>query len=186
MKKQELREKYKLLRAEISTEDIAERSKVISDTYFNECFDESVQSVHCFLPIPGQVEVDTWLIINKLWEMRRVVITSSSDFKTLDMKNFILQPDVEIVLSKYGIPEPIGAMSSFDVPDHIIVPLLTFDQYGHRVGYGKGFYDRFLKKFPSAKKIGVTLFDGVEVIDDVNEYDVGLDCCITVRGMVEF
>ncbi len=186
MKKEELRNKIKDLRKEISSQDVEERSRLITERYFDEIFNEQVERVHCFLPIPGKGEVDTWLIINKLWEKKVEVITSVSDFSTYEMKNYILEPDVEIISNNWGIPEPHEAVSSFEVPDHILIPLLTFDKKGHRVGYGKGFYDRFLQRFPSAEKIGLSLFDGVDEIEDVNEHDQPLDVCLTPESQFVF
>jgi len=61
----------------------------------------------------------------------------------------------------------------------ILIPLLCFDKQGFRVGYGKGFYDRFL---PNCRndiiKVGLSLFESVDKIDDVNEYDVRMDFCV--------
>ncbi|MNY75556.1 5-formyltetrahydrofolate cyclo-ligase family protein [compost metagenome] len=56
--------------------------------------------------------------------------------------------------------------------------MLAFDRNGYRVGYGKGFYDRFLQKI-NTRKIGLSMFEPVDCITDVNEHDVKMDLCIT-------
>ena len=62
----------------------------------------------------------------------------------------------------------------------VLVPLLGFDERGHRVGYGKGFYDRFLAECnPKIQKIGLSLFEPVAQIDDTSDFDIPLDACIT-------
>ena len=62
----------------------------------------------------------------------------------------------------------------------VLVPLLAFDKLGHRVGYGKGYYDRFLAKCPpNCLRIGLSLFDPVERIDDVVPTDIRLNSCLT-------
>ncbi len=64
--------------------------------------------------------------------------------------------------------------------DWVLVPLLAFDRRGHRVGYGKGFYDRFLAGCRSdARKIGLSLFAPVVAIDDIGSQDVALDAVVT-------
>jgi 5-formyltetrahydrofolate cyclo-ligase len=65
----------------------------------------------------------------------------------------------------------------------VVVPLLSFDKRGHRVGYGKGFYDRFLSECSrDCIKIGLSFFAPVEVIDDVNRHDVTLDLFVMPSG----
>jgi 5-formyltetrahydrofolate cyclo-ligase len=71
--------------------------------------------------------------------------------------------------------------------DTAIVPLLCFDERGYRVGYGKGYYDRFLAKCrPNCLKIGLSFFEPVENIDDINEYDIPLDLCIAPDRTITF
>ena len=67
----------------------------------------------------------------------------------------------------------------------VLVPLLAFDTKGYRVGYGKGFYDRFLSKI-DVKKVGISLFEAVECIADVHEDDIRLDLCITPKQIYSF
>ena len=62
----------------------------------------------------------------------------------------------------------------------MIVPLLCFDARGHRVGYGKGYYDRFLQKCrPDCIKAGLSFFPPVKKIDDIHVADVQLDLVVT-------
>ena len=71
--------------------------------------------------------------------------------------------------------------------DLILVPLLAFDKKGFRVGYGKGFYDRYLKQCrKDCIKIGLSYFEAVDVIDDSGEFDVPLDFCITPQKVYVF
>jgi 5-formyltetrahydrofolate cyclo-ligase len=69
----------------------------------------------------------------------------------------------------------------------IIIPLLAFDEKGYRVGYGKGFYDRYLKECrEDCLKIGLSYFEAVPSVDDAAEFDVPLDFCITPQRTYVF
>jgi len=67
----------------------------------------------------------------------------------------------------------------------VLVPLLCFDRRGHRVGYGRGYYDRFLARCRhDCKKIGLSFFEPLAEIDDVHEGDVELNYCVTPDGVI--
>ena len=90
--------------------------------------------------------------------------------------------------NKWGINEPVDSEivdpASIDL---VIVPLLCFDKRGHRVGYGKGYYDQFLKKCrPDCIKAGVSLFPPVDQIDDVHDGDIPLDVCFSADETYRF
>jgi 5-formyltetrahydrofolate cyclo-ligase len=78
-------------------------------------------------------------------------------------------------------PNPVHSLQyAVQNIDLVIVPLLAFDKYGNRVGYGKGFYDRFLSKCRSnVIKVGVSFFEPADRITDINPLDIRLDYCIT-------
>jgi 5-formyltetrahydrofolate cyclo-ligase len=105
-------------------------------------------------------------------EMQAVRVDDNSSFKT----------------NRYGIDEPInGEPISADAIELGIIPLLAFDKKGHRVGYGKGYYDRFLHTCTrKIIKIGFSYFDAIDVIDDVSPYDIRLDYCITPERIFTF
>jgi 5-formyltetrahydrofolate cyclo-ligase len=90
--------------------------------------------------------------------------------------------------SPWGIPEPIGGRivepAEFDV---VLIPLLAFDVNGHRVGYGKGFYDRYLASCrPDCLKIGISFFEAVAPIVDVEAHDIPLDMAICPTQIYDF
>ncbi len=92
--------------------------------------------------------------------------------------------------SDWGILEPMDDTSVRLNPtdiDLIFIPLLAVDTQGHRVGYGKGFYDRFLAQAkPDVIKIGLGLAELIEPIDDLNPYDIALDFAITPLSTYRF
>lgn len=69
----------------------------------------------------------------------------------------------------------------------VLVPLLSFDRRGHRVGYGKGYYDRFLRKCrPDCQKVGLSIFEPIDEISDANENDEPLDAAVTPTATIRF
>ena len=147
----------------------------------------NVKSIHIFLPIVDKKEPDTFLMIDWLQvnhpEIEIVVL--KADFATSLMSNYIFKAKEDLKSNFYNIPEPQKAILFDGIPDMVLVPLLAFDKSGYRVGYGKGFYDRFLQNIET-QKIGLSLFEAVDEITDVNLYDIRLDKCITPSSIIDF
>ncbi|GHB55156.1 hypothetical protein GCM10007390_05410 [Persicitalea jodogahamensis] len=102
---------------------------------------------------------------------------------TSKLQNYLWNDETVLISNRWGIEEP-GAGTSQPVEiqaiDAVLVPLLAFDQKGHRVGYGGGFYDRFLAQCrPDTLKIGLSAFEAIEEIEDADEWDVKLNYCVT-------
>lgn len=90
--------------------------------------------------------------------------------------------------NQYGILEPINGtiLETMEI-DIVFVPLLAFDENGYRVGYGKGYYDRFLSRCrKDILRIGFSFFEAEPVIEDIDNYDVPLNLCITPLNVYEF
>lgn len=142
---------------------------------------------HIFLSIRKNREVDTQPILSILQgKDKNVVVPKTLADRTL--KNYLLTDGTILKKNSLDIPEPLdGIEVSEDQLQVVFVPLLVFDKHGHRVGYGGGFYDGFLKKCqPQTLKIGLSFFDAIDRIRDVNEYDVALDYCVTPEKIYEF
>ena len=86
----------------------------------------------------------------------------------------------KFALSKYDIPEPMeNNFINPEILDVILIPMLISDESGYRVGYGKGFYDNFLKRCdPSCRRIGVNYFTPIEKISDVDIQDEPIHFCV--------
>jgi 5-formyltetrahydrofolate cyclo-ligase len=160
----------------LSEEDHHHCSQIIVEQFFNHIILDHVETIHIFLPIQKNKEVNTWPLIRRLWEKHPHIktITSISNFEDFSMRHFIFSSSTEIRENSKGIPEPVNGKLFTDSLDMIIVPLLGFDINGHRVGYGKGFYDRFLAHYPTAIRIGCSLVEPVDCINDVHEHDIRL------------
>ena len=104
------------------------------------------------------------------------------------MTHYLLTDNTKFQKNAYNIPEPVDGL---EVPvikmDVVFVPLLAFDVKGNRVGYGKGFYDKFLSECkPETIKIGLSFFDAEEIIEDASEKDIQLDYCVTPNRIYKF
>lgn len=187
MLKKTLRTKYKALRNELSEIDIEEKSLAIANEILKlPIWDKTY--FHVFLPIEEQKEVNTEFILHLLSGKDKEIVISKSDFETREMTHFLLTDNTRIQKNKYNIPEPVDGL---EVPptkiDVVFVPLLAFDKKGNRVGYGKGFYDKFLSQCkPETIKIGLSFFEPEELISDVFENDVLLNYCACPDGVYEF
>jgi len=184
MTKKEARIKYKNLRQNLSPEERDEKSCAIANQLLKlPIWDK--QYFHVFLSIEEHFEVDTEYILHILAGKDKDILISKSDFENRTMTHYLLTDGTKIKKNHYNIPEPIdGPEASGVVPDSkidvVFVPLLAFDKVGHRVGYGKGFYDRFLSK---CKKdviiVGLSFFEAEDEILDINPNDFAMNYCVT-------
>ncbi|WP_310378772.1 5-formyltetrahydrofolate cyclo-ligase [Flavobacterium sp.] len=191
MNKKELRLKYKSLRNLLSESELEKMSLAIANKILTLPIWEK-NYFHIFLPITEHKEVNTEFILHLLSGKDKEIIVSKSNFETHNMTHFLLTDNTKIKKNEYHIPEPVdGQDASGEVPvskiDIVFVPLLAYDKTGHRVGYGKGFYDKFLNECkPETINIGLSFFDPEDLIDDVFENDVRLDYCVTPIEVYRF
>jgi 5-formyltetrahydrofolate cyclo-ligase len=187
MLKKELRAKYKALRNQLSENDLEEMSLAIANKVLTLPIWEKTY-FHIFLSIMEHKEVNTEFILHLLSGKDKEIVISKCDFGTCSLVHFLMTDNTKIKKNEYNIPEPVDGL---EVPtnkiDVVFVPLLAFDKTGHRAGYGKGFYDKFLTECkPETIKIGLSFFEAEEIIEDVFENDVKLDYCVTPKEVYEF
>ncbi len=175
MKKAELRKIYKKKRKALNEDQIRLKSldllqQLKETTIFKH------QTFHIFLPIKEQNEVFTWFFIAFLRMKEKTIVISKSDFKTMTLEHFIFNQDTVLKENHYGIPEPIEAQRITPKKiDVVFVPLLISDRKNNRVGYGKGFYDRFLAECgEDVQTIGLNFFEPIEKIEDSDKFDIPL------------
>lgn len=187
MHKKDVRKKYKDLRATLSQETIEDESLAIANRLLSlDIWDKTY--FHLFLTIEEQKEIDTEFILQILAGKDKEIVVSKSDFSSFEMKHYLLTDNTKFKKNEYNIPEPIDGI---EVPiskiEVVFVPLLAFDKKGNRVGYGKGFYDKFLAFCMSETiKIGLSFFEPEEIINDISESDIQLDFCVTPKKIFGF
>lgn len=187
MLKAELRKICLEKQKSLSTAERTSKSRQISGLFFNKFDLSRIKFLHCFVPIEKFNEIDTKLIFERVWrEFPRVeTLVPRVDFETGEIENLKFTPETVLVQNQWQIHEPSHdeTVATKDI-DVILVPLLSFDKRGFRVGYGKGFYDRLLKNCRAdCLKIGLSYFAPVEEIEDAREFDVKLDFCVTPEGI---
>jgi 5-formyltetrahydrofolate cyclo-ligase len=182
MNKAELRKIYLARQRELSPEERSDRSRKIAELFF-QTFDLSrTRVLHTFIPIEKFNEVDTRRIVDRIWRdhPQIQIVVPRVNFETDEITSVKFGPAVEVVRNSWGIEEPIH--DEFVIPediDIVLVPGVCFDREGHRVGYGKGFYDRYLRRCrPDCVKVGLSYLDPAERIDDIHDGDVRLDFII--------
>jgi len=186
MNKQELRKKYKTLRSMLSKEDVDEKSLAIANQILKMDI-WNYDNYHIFLPIAAQNEVNTEFLMHILQGKDKNIIVSKSDFSNYSMQHFLLTDNTRLKINNWGIPEPEnGVVMDSKSIDLVFAPLLAFDIKGNRVGYGKGFYDRFLINVEPKKVIGLSFFPPEKVILDVTNTDFSLDYCVLPDKIYDF
>ena len=142
---------------------------------------------HTFLTIDKNKEVDTSYLLTVLQgKDKNIVVPKVSAFNQLE--NYLLLDSTPLKLNHWNIPEPVdGIKTNENKIDVVFIPLLAYDKKGNRVGYGKGYYDKFLSKCrPDVLKIGLSFFEPEEVIEDIDLNDVPLNYCVTPHKIYEF
>ena len=185
--KAQLRTYYKSKRATLDHDTIEDLSLAIA----NQLLQLDIWKYayyHLFLSITEQKEINTDYILNILSGKDKHILISKSNFETGNMLHYLLTDSTRLRKNSYNIPEPVdGIQIETNKVEVVFVPLLAFDKQGHRVGYGKGFYDTFLAECDSKTlKIGLSFFEAESEIEDPLETDIKLDFCVTPNKIYSF
>ncbi len=180
MNKTALRKKYLQLRSEFSIEEIDDKSIQIANIALKLPIWQ-FNNYHIFLSITEKGEINTEYILHILQGKDKNIAVPKTDVKTNSLSHFLLTDNTKIETNNWGIPEPKdGIPFPENKIDVVFIPLLAYDKRGNRVGYGKGFYDRFLASCKKDTiKIGLSLFAPESSVIAVSETDIPLDYCIT-------
>ena len=189
MTKAELRIIYREKRKSISLQQIDKWNDLILIN-FQKIPHPFFLCVHTYLASLKLREINTANIIRYLQFINpeMIVAVPKIDLSLNAMANYKFLKEMKMSTNSYGISEPVeGEIILPGEIDLVLIPLLAFDQRGYRVGYGKGFYDKFLSECnPDVVKIGLSYYDPVEEVMDINEFDVPLNYCITPNEIFEF
>lgn len=185
MNKSELRILYKQKRTQLTEVEIDKISlQILENLKILDIWENSV--FHVFVPIIKNHEINTFPLIDFLHELKKIVVVPKAE--GLDMLNCKISPSVNWMAGKFGVPEPLEyELIGYERIEVVFLPMLICDKKGNRVGYGGGYYDRFLAKLnPNVLKIGINFFSPVSEISDVEPTDIPLDYCVTGEEMLSF
>lgn len=186
MLKKDLRLKYSELRKNITPQALTHFSLTVANNLLKLPIWEG-SYYHIYLPISSKNEIDTSFILSILQgKDKNIVLPKMAEKRAL--KHILLTDNTKLASNSWGVPEPIEGI---EIPankiDIVFVPLLAFDLNGNRVGYGKGFYDTFLKQCRNEIiKVGLSAFHAENTISDINKEDVPLDYCVTPEQVYSF
>ena len=184
--KSDLRSHYLKLRSKFTSQQIDNFSIEI----VNRCLEVNLwnKSVyHLFMASEQNKEIDTAHLLSVLQGKDKQIVIPKI-LNDYELEHYLLADQTPLKRSHLGIPEPqSGIKINSNQIDVVFVPLLIFDLQGHRIGYGKGYYDRFLAKCRKETiKVGLSYFDPIERIEDIQSHDIPIDFGITRDRIYEF
>jgi len=185
--KDDIRKNIKLIREKLSKSFINENSKTIAAKLFSQTAVKDASVILTYYSAKN--EVNTHEIIEKLIIMNKKVALPISKPDRTDLIVSFFSSISELKPGRFGIMEPDPNKLCIVQPeqiDIILVPGIAFDRMGNRIGYGKGYYDRFLSTFTHAQlKIGLC-FD-FQLYDELpcDYFDVPVDCIITESLIIQ-
>lgn len=153
--KQTLRVACKTARSNMSAEEKATRDKAIADRLFSLSVYQEAHTLLCY--VSSAIEVDTRAILEHALRCGKTVAVPRCVSGTRDMEFYILPGFSVLSRGAYGILEPDPTQCAPLTDQSLglcIVPALSYDETGYRLGFGKGYYDRFLSRF-SGKTVGL-------------------------------
>lgn len=185
--KQVLRKVYLEKRIFLSENEFQRRNELLKNKTVDFINGNQPKAIHCFLPIKKNNEVDTVSIMKAIDSRSTTSFYTSKSLPKGILSHFKLDESTVLKNNKWGIPEP-SEVEPIEHPhfDMIVVPLITFDKVGHRIGYGKGYYDRFLAEQPKTLKVGLSMAPPLDYIPYMEATDIKLDWCITPFEVYQF
>ena len=181
---------YKEKRQALTPQQVLKLDDLLLIQFQRLSFDDYVQFLLSYYPLPDRAEIDPFLFSKSIQltlpelEIAYPVI----NIQQSTMQAHLVIENTVLINNEYNILEPVnGEVVDPTLLDVIFVPLLAFDTEGYRVGYGKGYYDRFLARCrQDVIAIGFSYFDPIDKIDDANQFDIPLNYCITPQQLYEF
>lgn len=184
-----IRKYFKSKRRLLTDEELLAKASHVNQLLMEFFEQHSVyKHIHVFIPMVDNQELDIRPLFHYLWSKDCVLYTSQMNYRDDQMDTVLFSSEVAILKDQKGIPFPEN--SGPIAPDHIqlvLVPLLAFDRAGNRLGYGKGYYDKFFSMLPNTDvfKLGVSMFDPIDSLP-AEKHDIALDACVCPRGIMHF
>ena len=181
--KRELRKRYINLRKTfVSDAQRQALSRVIAEKVLVLDALKRAKNIFCYSAYAGEVETD--LLIDSLLKLGKKVYLPLCDKNTNTMSARRIKSRDELTLGAYGILEPSGEEIKPQDVDFVVVPMVAFDRNRTRLGYGGGYYDRYL---PNTDAVTCGIAFSVQEAEGLprGEYDIPLDMIITEKEIIE-
>lgn len=164
-----------------------EKSRSLCDHFFTGFDLNFIRTIHLFLPLTARREPDLWPLIDRLRREFPHIRLSVPRIKGEELESIYFEGLHQLEKNSFGIQEPKkGSETPVEKIDMVLVPVLMADRKGNRLGYGKGYYDRFLKNCrQDCIRAGVSLTEPVDVIP-AEPHDVPLTHLVTPTGVIRF
>lgn len=183
MFKNELRKKLKKIRDDIPSNKRKIEEKIIAETLLNSEIYKNSKSI--FIYNSFRSEVDTSYIIEEALDFGKIVALPITNPIDHSMEAYEINKDSVFIQDAYGIQSPDKKTSKIINPKEIdlaIVPMLAYDSYGNRLGYGGGYYDRYLPRLrEDAIVVGLAFSNQFVEEIPIEKYDKKLEYVITVK-----
>ncbi len=180
--KREIRDKVKEIRRTISETEAFEKSQAAQKRFLESEIYKSAKSLMVYMPLGN--ETGTFDIIKDATRVGKTVLVPVTDVKTFELSAHRITRDSEFEKGVFNLTEP-KVKDEFDKTqiDVVLVPGVVFSEYGGRIGFGKGCYDKFLKGI-SATKVGFC-YD-FQVFNDFenDEFDIEMDFLVTEKELI--
>lgn len=185
MEKKSIRENILKKRKNLNEEERAVYSNEIANKLFSSSYYKEAKTIMCFISFSD--EVDTHEFIKQAIEDGKKIVVPITFPKTHELKPSLLKDFNELEPGFYNILTPKKEFKRFIEPkdiDLVITPGVAFRKDGYRVGYGGGYYDRFLSKIPDTPTIAIA-FD-IQIVEDlpIDSYDIPVDYIYTEKNII--
>ena len=181
--KSEIRKINKTKRAKMDLAESVRKSSAAAEVFLSSEIYKSAKQIMLYMPLGN--EVDTTAVIKAAFCDGKQLVFPVTDGKTGEIIPHYAAEDTVFKKGAFSIQEPYGtSIADLSQVDVILVPGITFDKKGARVGFGKGYYDRLLKN-TIALKIGFCYdFQICEEIE-AEGHDIRMDLLISESGLIQ-
>ena len=181
-----LRKQYKQIRNQLTMEKVQNNSEKIAAQLFETAFWQNSTVVMLYLSFQNEVVTD--MIYERGWQENKIMLIPICSAQNGIMTMSKLTSFEQLVPNRYGIrelPEPLQQIVPPETIDLCLIPGIVFDNYGNRLGFGAGYYDRYLAKIsPQVPRIALAhscqIYDGILPTD---EYDLPMHYMLTEYGL---
>ena len=185
MSKIRVRKETLTARTAISLQELVAKSEIITDLFLNSDIYKEANTIMAYLDFRNEVKTEK-IIKTAIADGKQVVIPISVVETRQLILSEIINYDIELEQGAYGILEPKKEFireTDPNVVDVVLIPGVAFDERGYRVGYGAGYYDRFLERVrPDTKKVALSFEMQIVVNAFEDTHDVPVDMIITEKG----